>query len=441
MASKIAKPIRPPRLRMKEELLKEDPELATFLEEAFNSASPTIAARRPPTAGAADMLTLGIDDELTEEEELKLELESVKRERRALMDSLAALKADQGKAGSERQMSDIARLRRELESKQEKMNELRQEASKAEGQLVRLALTSRDCAALMPDGGPNAQARIGSLEAELHGMESELAEADAQHRLYSLLEERTRQCSSREHFVQDQKVKAAKEALDAFAEDHVVLTSHMHMARFSRENTERDLAAVKAQREAVRTDWQRKLQDCRKEVRGMEHRQKREAEAEEQRRAKQAELDAQERERAAAERLEQDAFERQLQSLQPKVEKMEAAWARLHTITGAETPEEVIAYFEGLKSKEASMMELVRLAEYAESKAKEDIAALLNKRSAMLEALTAINDDESSEHNEEFAHLELRTADARERQEAATKQYNRLCSICIAAQQARATGP
>ena len=56
----------------------------------------------------------------------KLELESVKRERRALMDSLAALKADQGKAGSERQMSDIARLRRELESKQEKMNELHQ---------------------------------------------------------------------------------------------------------------------------------------------------------------------------------------------------------------------------------------------------------------------------------------------------------------------------
>lgn len=36
-----------------------------------------------------------------------------------------------------------------------------------------------------------------------------------------------------------------------------------------------------------------------------------------------------------------------MQSLQPKVEKMEAAWARLHTITGAETPEEVIAYFKG----------------------------------------------------------------------------------------------
>ena len=49
------------------------------------------------------------------------------------------------------------------------------------------------------------------------------------------------------------------------------------------------------------------------QVRGMEHRQKRETEAEEQRRARQAEFDAQEREHAAAKRLEQDALERQLQ--------------------------------------------------------------------------------------------------------------------------------
>ena len=49
------------------------------------------------------------------------------------------------------------------------------------------------------------------------------------------------------------------------------------------------------------------------QVRGMEHRQKREAEAEEQRRARQVELDAQQRETADQKRLEQDAFERQLQ--------------------------------------------------------------------------------------------------------------------------------
>ena len=137
-----------------------------------------------------------------------------------------------------------------------------------------------------------------------------------------------------------------------------------------------------------------------------------------------------------------------VQGLQPQVEKMEAAWARLHTITGAETPEEVLAYFEGmhlsqpllarhpqqqsmpipfttwlrtsqlpeetsyqshelsgrfphlyqeqshgwlagLASKEASMRELVRLAEYAESRAKEDAAALVDRRSAMLEAMAS----------------------------------------------------
>ncbi len=65
----------------------------------------------------------------------------MKRERRALMDSLAALKADQGKAGSERQMSDIARLRRELESKQEKINELRQVRRLLQRRLGALACT------------------------------------------------------------------------------------------------------------------------------------------------------------------------------------------------------------------------------------------------------------------------------------------------------------
>lgn len=42
------------------------------------------------------------------------------------MDSLATLKADQGKGGSELQLADITRLRRELEIKQDKINDLRQ---------------------------------------------------------------------------------------------------------------------------------------------------------------------------------------------------------------------------------------------------------------------------------------------------------------------------
>lgn len=50
------------------------------------------------------------------------------------------------------------------------------------------------------------------------------------------------------------------------------------------------------------------------QVRGMEHRQKREMADEEQRRARQAELDAIEREAAAKARLEEEAFEQQLQA-------------------------------------------------------------------------------------------------------------------------------
>jgi len=42
----------------------------------------------------------------------------------------------------------------------------------------------------------------------------------------------------------------------------------------------------------------------------------------------------------------------QVQSLAPKVEAMEASWNRIRTISGAETAEDVIMYWEGLKAKE-----------------------------------------------------------------------------------------
>ncbi len=53
---------------------------------------------------------------------------------------------------------------------------------------------------------------------------------------------------------------------------------------------------------------------CCEQVRAMEHRQKREMAEEEQRRARQAELDAVQREAAAKARLEEEAFEQQLQA-------------------------------------------------------------------------------------------------------------------------------
>lgn len=65
---------------------------------------------------------------------------------------------------------------------------------------------------------------------------------------------------------QDLKAREMHEALEAFMEDHAVLTEHMHAARAAREETERDLATTKGQKDAVRSDWARKLQDRRKEV-------------------------------------------------------------------------------------------------------------------------------------------------------------------------------
>ena len=35
------------------------------------------------------------------------------------------------------------------------------------------------------------------------------------------------------------------------------------------------------------------------------------------------------------------------QALAPQLEAMEAAWARLHTLTGANTPQDIIAFWEG----------------------------------------------------------------------------------------------
>ncbi len=55
---------------------------------------------------------------------------------------------------------------------------------------------------------------------------------------------------------------------------------------------------------------------------------------------------------------------------QPQVEAMEASWNRIRTISGAETSEDVIAYWEGLKAKEEQMRELVKLAEQREAAAK-----------------------------------------------------------------------
>jgi hypothetical protein len=59
---------------------------------------------------------------------------------------------------------------------------------------------------------------------------------------------------------------------------------------------------------------------------------------------------------------------------------MEASWNRIRTMSGAETSDDVIAYWEGLRSKETQMRELVRLAEQREAAAKAEISSMLEGR-------------------------------------------------------------
>ena len=60
-----------------------------------------------------------------------------------------------------------------------------------EGEKIRLELTSRDCGLLIPDSGRRAAAGIKHLRGQLALLESEGTDADAQHRLYTLLLKRT----------------------------------------------------------------------------------------------------------------------------------------------------------------------------------------------------------------------------------------------------------
>lgn len=424
-----------PRLRMKEELLKSAPELAKLMGEELPDPAGdggTLTAVgpgfSPASAGAQGGLDnpLGFDDELTEEDELRMELEAVKKERTQLMASLAQIKADSGKAGGELQAEDVRRLRKELELKLQKLNELKRESRRFEHQISRLSVTSRDCAVLMPGEQPTEQARVEALQDEQKVLEEELVEAEAKNRLYSLLGERTR----REHMTMENKVRIAREMQDAYGEDHAVLTSHMHDMRAAKEDAERELAHTRKMCEEAKKDWHRKLKDRRKEVHDLERRQRKEAEKEATRAARTSERERADKDRQARVAAEEQAYEAQLQALQPKLEAMEASWYRLHSISGADTPEEVISYWEGLRTKEENMRELVRLAEVREAQAKQELVHLLQSRSNMFEAQNA-----AGEGQPDYATYDREIDDARRRMASAKEKFNKLRTVCISAQQ------
>eukprot|EP00877_Chromochloris_zofingiensis_P014096 jgi/Chrzof1/8940/Cz03g30020.t1 len=451
-----------PRLRTKEELLKTSPDLFSKLLgddmssarstspsqtkhtiRPLNSTSGATQPSRVPVKAAGQLFDTprGFEEEtVTDDHALAVELDSVKRERQSLLESIAHVKAEAGTAGGEAQQADIRQLLTELELKKSKLNELKGESRRLENTINKLRDDNTDAERLTPGDMLEENVYIQGLRDEMQHIDDDLLEAEAKNRLYYLLGERTRH----EHLAIDQKVRDKQESKRNCMEDWTNLSEHYNATRAAKELAEKELAKVRRQVEEARQDWMKKIRERRGEVRELKKRQQKDRDKDVKRREKMVVKERAERESQAKLKMEQEAYELQVAALAPKIEAMEASWNRLRTVSGAETPEDVIDFWEGLKSKEQRMKDLVKLAERREAACKEEIARLLASRSAMYEsnaAAAAATADQATElgasTGDEADSVEVthRIDTAEKRMMVAQTKFNKLRSVCVAADQ------
>ena len=97
-----------------------------------------------------------------------------------------------GTAGGEAQDNDIKCLRRELELKKAKLNELRVETKRKDKLVATMHDDKTDAARLTPGELSEETIYSQQLKDEMKTIDEDLTEAEAKNRLYYLLGERTR---------------------------------------------------------------------------------------------------------------------------------------------------------------------------------------------------------------------------------------------------------
>ena len=97
-----------------------------------------------------------------------------------------------GTAGGDGQQNDIRMLRKELEMKKARLNELAEEIRRKEKLAARMKDDNVDAARLTPEQLEDEVAYIQQLKDEMRRIDEDLTEAEAKNRLYYLLGERTR---------------------------------------------------------------------------------------------------------------------------------------------------------------------------------------------------------------------------------------------------------
>lgn len=142
-------------------------------------------------------------------------------------------------------------------------------------------------------------------------------------------------------------MRESRELKNDATDDVSTLTKAMYEMRAAKEDAEQQLGMAVMMFDQVRSDWQAKLKDRRKEVRELERRRENDAQRQEQEEGALAEKERAEQDKSARHQRQQEAQQARLSAMAPQLDAMETLWTRLHAITAASSSDDVITCWQG----------------------------------------------------------------------------------------------